>query len=185
MGTACGKEAVPWWKGCTNHCQAPSKRLIQLRAGCKTRENPHHILGSASCILWAFLGSRTPIFVLYSALHHGPRRRNSPGCAWSGDGGGKMGHQALGEHKPHQTNPFVPSSCVRPSRGLLWVEAAEVSLGSQLQQLPVFNASHALFYYTSNPLCLQSRKSCQRPLIQTEFNLSNSIYSGRAAKSIY
>lgn len=69
--------------------------------------------------------------------------------------------------------------------GLLWVEAGDVSLGCQLELLSTFNASHALLYYTSNPLCLQRRKSCQRPLIQTEFNLSNSIYSGRAAKSIY
>ena len=69
--------------------------------------------------------------------------------------------------------------------GFPWMEAGDVSLGYQLEQLFMFNASHALFYYTSNPLCLQRRKSCQRPLIQTEFNLSNSFYSGRAAKSIY
>lgn len=171
-------------------------------------------LGSASFLLWPFLGSRSHLFMRpYCGLVSSqPRHKeNEQSCSVSAScrrsDVSPTVCRALHWKTPHtRLLCAVTSTCMagwgiwRPWRhiwskplclegvfvcGLLWMEAGDVSLGCQLEQLSMFNASHALFYYTSNPLCLQRRKSCQRPLIQTEFNLSNSIYSGRAAKSIY
>lgn len=179
-----GAEAVPCWKGFPNHCHAPSKRLIQLGLAVKpgkthTRSwDPHPVFSGLS---WEGEFPFMCFTVLSTVAQGEGTAQGVPG----------VGMEVEKQDTRHQesTNHIRQTLCgwklcLSTLRAPL-MEAAEVSLGSQLQQLPVFNASHALFYYTSNPLCLQSRKSCQRPLIQTEFNLSNSIYSDRAAKSIY